>query len=53
MSVAPKDGHLYAYDLADNSLLYRVPITTIENDAANFAVGEDVHFCPGPVGGVE
>ena len=53
MSVAPKDGHLYAYDLADNSLLYRVPITTIENDAATFAVGTDVHFCPGPVGGDE
>ena len=54
MSVAPKDGHLYAYDLADNDkLLYRVPITTIENDGENFAVGKDVHFCPGPVGGDE
>jgi alcohol dehydrogenase (cytochrome c) len=54
MSVAPKDGHLYAYDLADNNkLLYRVPITTIENDAEAFAIGKDVHFCPGPVGGDE
>jgi alcohol dehydrogenase (cytochrome c) len=53
MSVAPKDGHLYAFDLADNKLLYRVPITTIENDAQSFAVGQNVHFCPGPVGGDE
>ncbi len=53
MAVAPKDGHLYAYDLADNKLLYRVPITTIENDGPTFAVGKLVHFCPGPVGGDE
>jgi alcohol dehydrogenase (cytochrome c) len=53
MSVAPKDGHLYAYDLADNSLIYRVPVDTIENDDAVFAVGKEVHFCPGPVGGDE
>ncbi len=53
MSVAPKDGHLYGYDLADDRLLYRMPITTIENDGASFAVGQQVHFCPGPVGGSE
>ncbi|MEO8738128.1 MAG: PQQ-binding-like beta-propeller repeat protein [Casimicrobiaceae bacterium] len=53
MSVAPKDGHLYGYDLADNRLLYRMPVTTIENDGQDFAVGQNVHFCPGPVGGVE
>jgi alcohol dehydrogenase (cytochrome c) len=53
MAVAPKDGHLYGYDLADNKLLYRVPLTTILNDGANFAVGQDVKFCPGPVGGDE
>jgi alcohol dehydrogenase (cytochrome c) len=54
MVVAPKDGHLYAYDLAENDkLLYRVPITTIENDAQTFAIGKSVHFCPGPVGGDE
>jgi alcohol dehydrogenase (cytochrome c) len=53
MSVAPKDGHLYGYDLADNHLLYRVPITTVENDGQDFAVGQNVHFCPGPVGGDE
>ena len=37
MSVAPKDGHLYGYDLGDNDkLLYRVPMTTVENDAEDF-----------------
>jgi len=53
MAVAPKDGHLYGFDLADNKLLYRVPITTVENDGQTFAVGKLVHFCPGPVGGDE
>jgi alcohol dehydrogenase (cytochrome c) len=53
MAVSPKDGHLYGYDLADNKLLYRVPVTGIENDGANFAAGQTVHFCPGPVGGEE
>ena len=53
MAVAPKDGHLYGYDLATNNLLYRVPVTTIENAEGTFAVGQNVHFCPGPVGGTE
>ena len=50
MAVAPKDGHLYGFDLADNKQLYRVPVTTIENDDATFAVGQPVHFCPGAGG---
>ena len=36
MVVAPKDGHLYGFDLATNNLLYRVPVTTIENVEGNF-----------------
>src|SRR5271163_218750 len=31
MAVAPKNGHLYGYDLANNNLLYRVPVTRVEN----------------------
>jgi hypothetical protein len=31
MAEAPKDGHLYGFDLADNKLLYRVPVTRVEN----------------------
>jgi alcohol dehydrogenase (cytochrome c) len=53
MAVAPKDGHLYAYDLTTNAQLYRVPVTTIENAYAAFTPGKSVHFCPGPVGGDE
>jgi alcohol dehydrogenase (cytochrome c) len=53
MAVSPKDGHLYGYDLADNKLLYRTPVTRIENVEEPFAVDKDVHFCPGAVGGEE
>jgi alcohol dehydrogenase (cytochrome c) len=53
MAVAPKDGQLYGFDLADNSLLYRVPVTQIEDVIAPFSPGTDVHFCPGAVGGAE
>jgi alcohol dehydrogenase (cytochrome c) len=53
MAVAPKDGQLYGYDLASNSLLYRVPVTTQENVDVPFELHKWVHFCPGPVGGDE
>src|SRR5262249_10034171 len=50
---APKDGHLYAFDRADNRALYRVPVTRVEDVAATFPPGKAVHFCPGSVGGAE
>jgi alcohol dehydrogenase (cytochrome c) len=53
MAVAPKDGHLYGFDLADNSLLYRVPVTQVEDPGSSFSPGTAVHFCPGAVGGAE
>ena len=53
MVVAPKDGHLYGFDLANNSLLYRVPVTQVEDVAATFSSDKAVHFCPGAVGGAE
>lgn len=53
LSLAPKDGHLYGFDLANNSLLYRTPVTRVENADATFAAGKSVHFCPGSVGGAE
>jgi alcohol dehydrogenase (cytochrome c) len=53
MAVAPKDGHLYGVDLADNKRLYRTPVTRIENVEEAFAVDKDVHFCPGAAGGGE
>src|SRR5271170_6995263 len=53
MTVSPKDGHLYGFDLADNKLLYRTPVTRIENVEEPFAVDKEVHFCPGAAGGGE
>jgi alcohol dehydrogenase (cytochrome c) len=53
MAVSPKDGFLYGFDLADNKLLYKTPVTTIENIDAPFSTDKDVHFCPGAAGGEE
>jgi alcohol dehydrogenase (cytochrome c) len=53
MVVAPKDGHLYGFDLANNNRLYRVPVTQVEDVAVAFEPGKAVHFCPGAVGGAE
>jgi len=53
LSVAPKDGHLYGFDLATNAMLYRTPATRIENADVPFSSDKPVHFCPGTVGGAE
>ncbi len=53
MVLAPKDGHLYAFDLANQALLYREPMTKMENYDAEFVAGQPVHFCPGSIGGAE
>lgn len=53
LSVAPKDGYLYGFDLGTNKMLCRTPVTRVENADATFAVGKPVHFCPGTSGGAE
>ncbi|MGC2459446.1 MAG: PQQ-binding-like beta-propeller repeat protein [Steroidobacteraceae bacterium] len=53
LAVTPKDGHLYGFDLASNALLYRMPVTRIENADATFSTAKAVHFCPGTIGGAE
>ncbi|MGE0054413.1 MAG: pyrroloquinoline quinone-dependent dehydrogenase [Hyphomicrobium sp.] len=53
MAVTPKDGHLYGFDLANNELLYRLPVTEVENADKPFKPGESVRFCPGSTGGSE
>jgi PQQ-dependent dehydrogenase (methanol/ethanol family) len=53
MAAAPKDGHLYGFDRASNALLYRAPVTRIENIEASLAIGKEVRFCPGAAGGAE
>jgi alcohol dehydrogenase (cytochrome c) len=35
------------------ALLYRVPVTRVEDVAESFSPGDHVHFCPGAVGGAE
>lgn len=53
LSVAPKDGHLYGFDLSTNKMLYRTAVTTIENADVPFSTSTAVHYCPGSVGGAE
>ena len=53
LSVAPKDGHLYGFDLTVNRMIYRTPATTVENAEVPFSPDRAVHFCPGTVGGAE
>ncbi|HEY1725168.1 MAG TPA: PQQ-binding-like beta-propeller repeat protein [Steroidobacteraceae bacterium] len=53
LSVAPKDGYLYGFDLDSNALRYRTPVTRIENADATFSTDKAVHFCPGSGGGAE
>lgn len=53
MIEAPKDGHLYGFDLATRTLLYSPAVTRMENDSVPFSPDKPVHFCPGSVGGAE
>ncbi len=53
MIVAPKDGHLYGFDLSTAKMLYRNPMTKVENADAPFTPGESVRYCPGSIGGAE
>ena len=52
LAVAPKDGHLYGYDLATGKRLYRTDVTTILNPDTPLTP-EGVRFCPGAQGGAE
>jgi alcohol dehydrogenase (cytochrome c) len=53
LSFAPKNGHLYGFDLATNQLLYRSPVTRIENADVPLSTDKPIHFCPGASGGGE
>jgi alcohol dehydrogenase (cytochrome c) len=53
MAFAPKNGYLYGVDLATNRLLYRSPVTRIENNEVPLSTDKETHFCPGVVGGAE
>lgn len=53
MAEAPKDGHLYGYDLDSGKLLYRTAVNRMENIDVPFSTTESVHYCPGSAGGAE
>jgi alcohol dehydrogenase (cytochrome c) len=53
LAVTPKDGHLYGLNRDSNALLYRMPVTQIENADVPFSTDRPVHFCPGARGGAE
>jgi alcohol dehydrogenase (cytochrome c) len=53
LSFAPKNGHLYGFDLATRQLRYRRPVTRIENADVPLSTDKDTHFCPGSTGGGE
>lgn len=53
MIVSPKNGYVYGFDRADNKLLYKTAVTTIENADVPFSTDKDVRFCPGGGGGEE
>ncbi|HEX7130044.1 MAG TPA: PQQ-binding-like beta-propeller repeat protein [Rhodanobacteraceae bacterium] len=50
--VAGKNGYLYALDRDTLQVLYRTPVTRIENVTAPLTE-QGTHFCPGIDGGVE
>ena len=52
LAEAGKDGHLYGIDPATARIVYRTPITTIENERAPLTA-QGPRFCPGVQGGVE
>jgi len=53
LEATPKNGYLYGVDLDTNAVVYRTPVTKIENADAPFSVDAPVHFCPGANGGSE
>jgi len=52
LAAGSKDGHLYGIDRATREVLFKTPVTTIENAGAR-PTPEGVKVCPGPLGGVE
>jgi alcohol dehydrogenase (cytochrome c) len=52
LAEAPKDGHLYLFDLNDGHLVYRKPVTTVANAGAPMTA-QGTRFCPGSQGGAE
>jgi alcohol dehydrogenase (cytochrome c) len=52
LAAGSKDGNLYGLDRATHEVLFKTPVTTLENVGA-IPTPEGVKVCPGPLGGVE
>jgi alcohol dehydrogenase (cytochrome c) len=52
LAAGSKDGHLYGIDRSTHQVLFKTPVTTIENAGAR-PTAAGVRVCPGPLGGVE
>lgn len=52
LAAAPKDGHLYGFDLGDGARLYQTAVTTRENTDTPLSA-KPTRFCPGSQGGSE
>jgi len=52
LAAGSKDGNLYGIDRATREVLFKTPVTTIENSDAR-PTPDGVKVCPGPLGGVE
>lgn len=53
LAEAPKDGYLYAYDLAAGRRLFKTSVTHTENQEAMITATSPVRACPGHHGGAE
>jgi alcohol dehydrogenase (cytochrome c) len=52
LAAGSKDGNLYGIDRSTQQVLFKTPVTTIENAGVR-PTPEGVRVCPGPLGGVE
>jgi len=46
LAEAPKDGHLYLFDLNSGQLVYKKPVTNVANAEAPMTA-QGTRFCPG------
>ena len=52
LAAGSKDGNLYGLDRSTHQILFKTPVTTIDNTGAR-PTPAGVRACPGPLGGVE
>jgi PQQ-dependent dehydrogenase (methanol/ethanol family) len=53
LGVTNKAGYLYVYNTSTHKQVFKVPVTTINDNASKVPTKEGLYTCPGNVGGVE